>query len=523
MRWMIKDLDQTQEIVLREVISHSGVSWVDGFAGSGKSIVAAHICNRLKRSTPSAKIALITYTHALKEMLQVGMNKLSPNNCLRGISELVGDLIDGHQNINTSRLVSLVLKAFSRDPSAKISLLIKNEPLKKCFQRFAPEGFQEKVTIKTYEDLKKSNEYFDLILYDKNLGILPDQIEFLRTLCSQLECVEFVVSDIDLFEFFFSRLSVSKEVEVTTHTDLLKSDKKNMHYDVIVLDEVQDIPLCDIKKIKLMCTRLVLAGDVDQSIYANGITAEDLRSNLQPKEQRLRKIFRLTEKARRIALSVLPNANVVAGENASNRAEADIKRVNFNDNGEEANWVYEDACNRARPDYPSGIFLTTHSEIRKFAELVAAGAGLPKPPRRAKSFINGGKNEDRYADFNAFWKSNGHPLRVLGSGSGDLSKSSNEPIVYLTTYHSAKGLDFQNVYLPRSVEGINLDPTGNGGEKLERRLMFVAITRTRENLFITHTGTRAHRYIEELPSADIIRISNPKRHNFTQELGNDIF
>ena len=75
MRWMIKDLDQTQEIVLREVISHSGVSWVDGFAGSGKSIVAAHICNRLKRSTPSAKIALITYTHALKEMLQVGMNK----------------------------------------------------------------------------------------------------------------------------------------------------------------------------------------------------------------------------------------------------------------------------------------------------------------------------------------------------------------------------------------------------------------------------------------------------------------
>ena len=392
MRWMIKDLDQTQEIVLREVISHSGVSWVDGFAGSGKSIVAAHICNRLKRSTPSAKIALITYTHALKEMLQVGMDKLQPS-----------------------------------------------------------------------------------------------------------------------------------EVIVTTHTDLLKSDKKNMHYDAIVLDEVQDIPLCDIKKIKLMCTRLVLAGDVDQSIYPNGITAEDLRSNLQPKEQRLRKIFRLTEKARRIALSVLPNANVVAGENASNRAEADIKRVNFNDNGEEANWVYEDACNRARPDYPSGIFLTTHNEIRKFAELVAAGAGLPNPPRRARSFINGGKNEDRYADFNAFWERNGHPLRVLGSGSGDLSKSSNEPIVYLTTYHSAKGLDFQNVYLPRSVEGINLDPTGNGGEKLERRLMFVAITRTRENLFITHTGTRAHRYIEELPSADIIRISNPKRHNFTQEPRNDIF
>jgi hypothetical protein len=25
MRWMIQDLDQTQEIVLREVISHSGV------------------------------------------------------------------------------------------------------------------------------------------------------------------------------------------------------------------------------------------------------------------------------------------------------------------------------------------------------------------------------------------------------------------------------------------------------------------------------------------------------------------
>jgi superfamily I DNA/RNA helicase len=381
MRWMVRTLDQHQEIVLQDVLGHRGVSWIDGFAGSGKSVVAAHACKRLRVENPTSRIAFITYTHALKDMLRVGLDALSAEN-----------------------------------------------------------------------------------------------------------------------------------IVVTTHTELMRARN---HYDIIVLDEVQDIPLHHVKEIAGLCRRLVLAGDVDQSIYVGGVSAEDLATALQPRKWRLQKIFRLTEKARRIALSILPNAKVAAGENAGNRAEADIKRVSFVDPQDEALWVYEDARNRARAGYPSAILLTTHREIYAFAALLAAGHSLPAPPRRQGT---------SYDAFNAFWKQNGYPLSYLGNGSGSLDDADRGPTVHLMTYHSSKGLDFQNVYLPRAVPGINLDPSGDGGEELERRLMFVAVTRTRENLFITHTGPHAHPFVENLPTGDVVRVADPRRRvDVQQEDEDDIF
>lgn len=377
MRWMVRTLDQAQEMALQDVLTHRGVSWIDGFAGSGKSVVAAHACKRMRIENPKARIAFITYTHALKDMLRAGLDALAAEN-----------------------------------------------------------------------------------------------------------------------------------IVVATHTELMRARHR---YDIIVLDEVQDIPLRHVKDIAEQCTRLVLAGDVDQSIYIDGVSADDLATALQPRKQRLRKIFRLTEKARRIALSILPNAKVAAGENAGNRAEADIKRVGFTDQQDEAKWVYEDARSRARAGYPSAILLSTHREIYRFAALLAAGHGLPDPPRREG-------RPKTYDTFNAFWKRHRYTLSYLGNGSGSLDDADRGPTVFLMTYHSSKGLDFQNVYLPRAVPGMNLDPSGDGGEEMERRLMFVAVTRTRENLVITHTGQRAHRFVENLPTTDVVRVTDPSRRvNVSEE------
>ena len=46
MRWMVRTLDQAQEMALQDVLTNRGVSWINGFAGSGKSVVAAHACKR---------------------------------------------------------------------------------------------------------------------------------------------------------------------------------------------------------------------------------------------------------------------------------------------------------------------------------------------------------------------------------------------------------------------------------------------------------------------------------------------
>ncbi|MTV35958.1 3'-5' exonuclease, partial [Streptococcus pneumoniae] len=65
--------------------------------------------------------------------------------------------------------------------------------------------------------------------------------------------------------------------------------------------------------------------------------------------------------------------------------------------------------------------------------------------------------------------------------------------VQLMTVHAAKGLEFTNVFITGLEEG--LFPHENSineddGLEEERRLMYVAITRAKERLFLSHTQSR---------------------------------
>jgi DNA helicase-2/ATP-dependent DNA helicase PcrA len=92
----------------------------------------------------------------------------------------------------------------------------------------------------------------------------------------------------------------------------------------------------------------------------------------------------------------------------------------------------------------------------------------------------------------------------------------NGSMVSLMTVHSAKGLEFESVYLTGMEETIfpyrGVDQArGDSQEDLdeERRLAYVAITRARRRLTITHVGTRmlfgrtqyltASRFLDDIP------------------------
>jgi DNA helicase-2/ATP-dependent DNA helicase PcrA len=64
--------------------------------------------------------------------------------------------------------------------------------------------------------------------------------------------------------------------------------------------------------------------------------------------------------------------------------------------------------------------------------------------------------------------------------------------VSIMTIHAAKGLEFDNVYLPAWEEGIfpNEKSVGEGGIEEERRLAYVAITRARKRAVISNAMTR---------------------------------
>ena len=94
----------------------------------------------------------------------------------------------------------------------------------------------------------------------------------------------------------------------------------------------------------------------------------------------------------------------------------------------------------------------------------------------------------------------------------------DEDAVSLMTLHSAKGLEFNNVFLPGWEEGLfpsqrTLDEQGRSGLEEERRLAHVGITRARKRAMLYFaTNRRIHgswtttipsRFLDELPSANV--------------------
>jgi DNA helicase-2/ATP-dependent DNA helicase PcrA len=100
--------------------------------------------------------------------------------------------------------------------------------------------------------------------------------------------------------------------------------------------------------------------------------------------------------------------------------------------------------------------------------------------------------------------------------SGDNQAQAGEDAVQLMTVHAAKGLEFDAVFITGLEEG--LFPHENAmsdvdGLEEERRLMYVAITRARKRLYLSHTQTRMlhgqtrynprSRFLDELPEANL--------------------
>ena len=100
----------------------------------------------------------------------------------------------------------------------------------------------------------------------------------------------------------------------------------------------------------------------------------------------------------------------------------------------------------------------------------------------------------------------------------DNEKGAAEDAVSIMTLHSAKGLEFNTVFLPGWEEGVfpnqrTLDDQGRAGLEEERRLAHVGITRARKRAKIYFaTNRRMHglwqtnipsRFLDELPEANV--------------------
>ena len=115
--------------------------------------------------------------------------------------------------------------------------------------------------------------------------------------------------------------------------------------------------------------------------------------------------------------------------------------------------------------------------------------------------------------------------------SGDNQAEAGQDAIQLMTVHSSKGLEFDCVFITGLEEG--LFPHENSmsdfdGLEEERRLMYVAITRARQRLYLSHSQTRMlhgqtrynvkSRFFDELPEHALKWIT-PKQSGFSSGYG----
>jgi DNA helicase-2/ATP-dependent DNA helicase PcrA len=115
--------------------------------------------------------------------------------------------------------------------------------------------------------------------------------------------------------------------------------------------------------------------------------------------------------------------------------------------------------------------------------------------------------------------------------AGDNQAQAGDDAIQLMTVHASKGLEFDVVFITGLEEG--LFPHENAmndydGLEEERRLMYVAITRARKRLYLSHSQTRMlhgqtrynvrSRFLDELPE-NCLKWITPKTGGFASGLG----
>ena len=274
----------------------------------------------------------------------------------------------------------------------------------------------------------------------------------------------------------------------------LNYQKKPERFDYIFCDEVQDLTAEALQLMRSNCTQLFVAGDPNQSIYDSyGIVQADKIGEItNSQEFTLTTVHRLTKSIVKLISSLLPSMGILKAKNNPMKKDTTVRLAEFSNLQEEVKYVVEKSNEAIEIGNSVAILLPSHKDIRQFIDLYCERYNMDK-------WI---KVENRWGkpDYNAM---NDYfqyfPLHYIGNSYGDLVMASQKRKVILMTYHSAKGLDFDDVYLPFVNESTEIQSD---------ILFMVALSRSKDTLSITYSG-KGHEYLQRIEK-DCHRVTKKK-------------
>ena len=144
---------------------------------------------------------------------------------------------------------------------------------------------------------------------------------------------------------------------------------------------------------------------------------------------------------------------------------------------QEVSYIIENATKAVNQGYTAAVLIPTQRKIVDFVNKALVSQGKSPWPETTNKW---GKLD--FGAMNRYLQSNGIKLQYVGNGYGQFSESDHR--IILMTFHSAKGLDFDQVFIPFANSSMYISPN----ESIAKTLFMVAMTRCREDLYISYYG-----------------------------------
>ncbi|MGH6668198.1 3'-5' exonuclease [Bacteroides hominis] len=326
-----------------------------------------------------------------------------------------------------------------------------------------------------------------------------------RNSSSSVILVVFTQALVEMFKAAFQELGL--RVEIETYYKFMKDGRA---YDYILVDEVQDLTPRIISEMNRLASHIVVAGDSNQSIYESDprwrevtVSPSEVGRLINGDPFELGIIHRLSRSIIDAVQRFLPRMSIFSSKRDMTKVDTQIRLCEATSEAKEVSYIMEQATKAVNQGYSTAILIPTQKKIIDFVN--QALCDVDKSPWVEQT------NQYGKIDFGAmnnYLKANGVKIQYVGNGYGKFSE--NDHRIVIMTFHSSKGLDFDNVFIPYANSSMFI----SSNESLAKTLFMVAMTRTKENLYITYYGYPSD-YLDTFKSncskIDISSITNNKQ------------
>ena len=304
-----------------------------------------------------------------------------------------------------------------------------------------------------------------------------------RTPSASILLIVFTQSLVEMFKSAFREIGLSVTIE-TYYRFMRNCTMRNLHYDYILCDEVQDLTPRVLQAMRNHGSHVIVAGDSNQSIYdcdplwnEETVSPSEIGRLINGDSFELGIIHRLSRSIIDAVQRFLPRMNIFSAKRDMTKSDTQIRLCEAPSEEKEVSYVTEQAIEAVNVGDTAVILIPSVQKIVYFVNLFLSHSG-----KTAWNVTTNRYGKTDFGAMNAYLEANGVKMQYVGNGYGGFSE--NDHRVILMTYYGAKGLDFDNVFIPFANDNLYISPD----ESRAKTLFMVAMTRARKNLYISYYG-----------------------------------